>query len=210
MRRSKIRVMCVDDHPVVLDGIALRLGQQPDMRVVAAVSTGEDALVSYERHRPDVTLMDLRLPRMSGLEAIRLIRRVHEDAKIVVLSMSDGEEDIHHALKAGAATYVLKECLADDLVRSIRAVYEGERPVLPDVAMRLASRELHLGLTSREVEILELMAEGRRNKEIAHHLAISPETVQVHVKHILAKLSVADRTAAVTEGVRRGIIHIIS
>jgi DNA-binding NarL/FixJ family response regulator len=178
------------------------------MTVVATASNGEQAIDRYEKYRPDVTLMDLQLPGISGLEAIRSIRHSDPRARIIVLTMYDGEEDIHRALQAGAATYVLKETLPDDLVRVIRAVYGGERPILADVATRLASREIHSSLTAREVEVLTLIAEGSRNKEIADALEIAEETVQVHVRHILSKLDVKDRTAAVTVALRRGIIHI--
>lgn len=203
-----ISILCVDDHAVVREGLVLKLETEPDMRVVATASSGEQAIDRYEEHRPAVTLMDLQLPGMSGLEAIRSIRQVDPSARIIVLTMYDGEEDIHRALQAGAATYVLKETLADDLVQVIRAVYGGQRPIPADVATRLASREIHSSLTAREVEVLKLIAEGNRNKEIADVLAITEVTVQVHVRHILAKLDVKDRTAAVTVALRRGIIHI--
>jgi len=205
---SKISILCVDDHAVVREGLVLKLEQQPDMTVVATASTGEQAIGRYKEHRPDVTLMDLQLPGISGLEAIRSIRSSDPAARIIVLTMYDGEEDIHRALQAGAATYVLKEALADDLVKVIRAVYSGHRPIMAEVATRLASREIHPSLTAREVEVLELVAEGRRNKEIADRLGIAEDTVQVHVRHILSKLDVQDRTAAVTVALRRGIIHI--
>jgi DNA-binding NarL/FixJ family response regulator len=208
MEKPKISILCVDDHAVVREGLVLKLEQQPDMTVVATASSGEQAIDRYEQYRPDVTLMDLQLPGMSGLEAIRSIRRSDPAARIVVLTMHDGEEDIHRALQAGAATYVLKETLPDDLVQVIRAVYGGQRPILADVATRLASREIHSSLTTREVEVLALIAEGSRNKEIADVLEIAEETVQVHVRHILSKLDVKDRTAAVTVALRRGIIHI--
>jgi two-component system NarL family response regulator len=208
MEKPKISILCVDDHAVVREGLVLKLEQQPDMTVVATASSGEQAIDRYEEYRPDVTLMDLQLPGISGLEAIRSIRRTDPAARIVVLTMYDGEEDIHRALQAGAATYVLKETLADDLVQVIRAVYSGQRPILADVATRLASREIHSSLTAREVEVLKLIAEGSRNKEIADSLEIAEETVQVHVRHILSKLDVKDRTGAVTVALRRGIIHI--
>jgi DNA-binding NarL/FixJ family response regulator len=208
MDKPKISVLCVDDHAVVREGLVLKLEQQPDMTVVATASSGEQAIDRYEEYRPDVTLMDLQLPGISGLEAIRSIRHSDPTARIIVLTMYDGEEDIHRALQAGAATYVLKETLPDDLVQVIRAVYGGQRPILANVATRLASREIHSSLTTREVEVLKLIAEGSRNKEIADILAIAEETVQVHVRHILSKLDVKDRTAAVTVALRRGIIHI--
>jgi DNA-binding NarL/FixJ family response regulator len=206
--QKPISILCVDDHAVVREGLVLKLEGEPDMTVVATASTGEQAIDRYEEYRPAVTLMDLQLPGIGGLEAIRSIRHFDPAARIIVLTMYDGEEDIHRALQAGAATYVLKETLADDLVQVIRAVYGGQRPIPADVATRLASREIHTSLTAREVEVLKLIAEGYRNKEIAELLAITEVTVQVHVRHILAKLDVKDRTAAVTVALRRGIIHI--
>ena len=208
MDKRKISILCVDDHAVVREGLVLKLETQPDMTVIATASSGEQAIDRYEEYRPAVTLMDLQLPGISGLDAIRSIRKVDPAARIIVLTMYDGEEDIHRALQAGAATYVLKETLADDLVQVIRAVHGGQRPIPADVASRLATREIHSSLTAREVEVLTLIAEGSRNREIAEMLAISEVTVQVHVRHILAKLDVKDRTAAVTVALRRGIIHI--
>ena len=208
MSTPKIRVQCVDDHAITREGIMLRVNLEPDMEVVAAVATGEQALESFRSHRPDVTLMDLQLPGMSGLDAIRAIRIEEPVARIVVLTMYEGDEDIHRALKAGAATYLLKDTLPDDLIRVIREVHAGERPISSAIAARLASRESHPTLTPREVEVLELIADGMRNKEVAAALHISEETVQVHARNIFAKLNVQDRTAAITVALRRGIIHI--
>jgi two-component system NarL family response regulator len=202
-----ISVLCVDDHPVVLDGIAQTISLQPDMKVVAVATDGSRAMDLFREHRPDVTLMDLQLPVMSGLETIRAIRREDPKARIVVLTMYQGDEDMYRALESGAATYLLKDTLSDDLVRVVREVHAGSSSLPTNVAMRVAARSTQRGLTSREVEVLEQMAVGLRNKEIGATLKISEGTVQVHVRNILSKLGVNDRTAAVTMAFRRGIIH---
>jgi len=202
-----ITVLCVDDHPVVLDGISQKISSQGDMRVVGLATDGRQAVELFKRHHPDVTLMDLQLPTTSGLQAIRAIRSDDPKARIVVLTMYQGDEDIFRALESGAATYLLKDTLSDDLVRVVREVYAGSTTLPPNVATRLAARSTQRGLTTREVEVLERIAEGMRNKEIGAALRISEETVQVHVKNILSKLGVNDRTAAVTVAFRRGIIH---
>lgn len=208
MGKYAIRVLCVDDHAVVRDGIALKIGLQPDMKVVATATTGEQAVELFRRHRPDVTLMDLRLPGMSGLEAIHAIRREDPDARIVVLTIYEGDEDIYRALQAGATTYLLKHTLSDDLIRIVREVHAGMKPIVPDIAVRLAARLTEPPLTVRETQIVELMAGGMRNKEVAAALGIAEETVVVHIKNLFAKLHVKDRTAAVTVALRRGIIHL--
>jgi DNA-binding NarL/FixJ family response regulator len=209
-RRGKphIRVLCVDDHRIVREGIALIISRQPDMEVVGSAATGEEAVLLFKRHRPDVTLMDLQLPTMSGLEAIQTIRREYDDARIIVLTMYQGDEDIHRALSAGATTYLLKDTLSDDLIRFVREVHAGRRPIRPDVKARLDERAAQPTLTPREIQVMELVSEGRRNKEIASRLGISEETVQVHLKNIFAKLKVSERTAAVNVALRRGIVHI--
>lgn len=203
-----IRVQCVDDHAVVREGITLKINLEPDMTVVAAATTGEQGVALFAEHRPDVTLMDLQLPAMSGLDAIRAIRAIDPSAKIVVLTMYSGEEDVYRALQAGAATYLLKGTLSDDLIRIVREVHAGERPMPPDVAATLAARAPKSVLTRREVEVVALMAEGLQNKEIAVSLGISHETVRIHAKNIFFKLQVPDRTAAVMDALRRGIIHM--
>lgn len=208
MAKSRIRILCVDDHRLVLAGIELMIGRQPDMTVVGSATTGEEAVSLFRQHNPDITLMDLQLPVMSGLEAIRAIRHLSPDAKIIVLTMYHGDEDIHRALAAGAWTYLLKDMLSDDLMRVIREVHAGQRLLLPDVQVRLDERATRPSLTPREVQVTELIGRGLRNKEIASELHISEETVQVHVKSILTKLSVNDRTAAVNVAMRRGIIHL--
>jgi DNA-binding NarL/FixJ family response regulator len=210
MRHSEafIRVLCVDDHRLVLQGIALILGGYPDLEVVGCATTGEEALALFRMHRPDVTLLDLQLPRMSGLETIREIRKEDPAARIVVVTMYQGDEDIRTALHAGAATYLLKDTLSDELVRVVREVHAGKRPISDDVQTRLAEHLAYTSLTRREVEVVNLISQGMRNKEIAAMLGISIETVQVHIKNIFEKLDVDDRTAAVNVALRRGIIHI--
>jgi DNA-binding NarL/FixJ family response regulator len=208
MQQSRIRILLADDHPLLRDGVSASLGAEPDMEIVATASNGEQAIALFRQHQPDITLMDLKMPVMGGVEAIQAIRRQSPSAKIIVLSTYAGDEDIHRALQAGAATYLLKDTLAADLVRVIRAVFAGERPLPEPVAKRLADRVLQPNLTAREVEVLRLIAAGLRNKEIAAKLGISDETVQGHVKNILSKLGLHDRTEAVAVAVRRGIVHL--
>jgi DNA-binding NarL/FixJ family response regulator len=208
MTTPRIRVLCVDDHRIVREGIGLIIARQPDMEVAGSAATGEEAIALFKRERPDVTLMDLQLATMSGLEAIQAIRREDADARIIVLTMYQGDEDIHRALSAGATTYLLKDTLSDDLIRFVREVHAGRRPIRADVKARLDERATQPTLTPREVQVMELVSDGRRNKEIAVLLGISEETVQVHLKNIFAKLKVGERTAAVNVAIRRGIVHI--
>jgi DNA-binding NarL/FixJ family response regulator len=208
MSQAAIRVLCVDDHRIVREGIALILRQQPDMEVVGLAATVAEAVAQFEQQRPDVTLMDLRLGGQSGVDAIRAIRRIDPSARIVVLTMYEGDEDVHRAHEAGAVTYLLKDMLSDELLRVVREVHAGGRPMLPEVQARLTARAGRPALTARELEVLELVAQGMRNKEIAASLAVSEGTVQVHVKNILAKLEVNDRTSAVQVALRRGLVHI--
>jgi two-component system NarL family response regulator len=205
---ASIRVLCVDDHPFVLEGIKQKISRQPDMTVVGTATDGRQAVEVFKRERPDVTVMDLQLPQMSGLDAIKAIRAEDPAARIIVLTMYQGDEDIFRALKSGAATYFLKDTPSDDLVRAVREVHFGVFSLPTNVAERLASRQDDEGLTSREMEVLRLLAGGMRNKEIAATLLISQDTVQGHVKRILRKLEVNDRTAAVTVAIRRGIIRL--
>jgi len=204
----KIRVLCVDDHSIVREGIALIINRQPDMEVVASTASGNEAIDLFRQLKPDIVLMDLRLQGLSGTAAIQEIRRTDREARIVVLTMFDGDEDIHRALQAGAATYLLKDTLSDDLIRVVREVHSGKRPVPEGVQARLAERSAHPTLTPREVEVITLVTQGLRNKEIAASLGISEGTVTVHLKSIFAKLGVNDRTAAVKVALRRGIVHI--
>ena len=208
MTESSIRVLCVDDHRIVREGIALIISREPDMTVVAAASSVQEAVMQFKRHRPDITLMDLRLRRSSGINAIQAIKREYPHARIVVLTMYQGDEDIHQALAAGASTYLLKDALSDDLIRVVRDVHAGGHPIEPDVRARLDERATYPSLTPREIEVLKLVSVGKRNKEIAGVLGLSEETVPVHLKNIFAKLKVNDRTAAVTVALRRGIVHI--
>jgi DNA-binding NarL/FixJ family response regulator len=208
MSTPRIRVLCVDDHRIVREGLALIIARQPDMKVVGFAATGEEAVLQWRRHRPDITLMDLRLGTMSGLDAIRAIRREEPTARIIVLTMYQGEEDIHQALAAGAATYLLKDTLSDDLIRTVREVHAGGAPMGDEVKARLSERASQTPLTPREIEVLTLVAQGHRNKAIAAMLGLSDETVPVHLKNIFAKLKVNERTAAVNVALRRGIVHI--
>lgn len=205
---NHIRVLCVDDHRLVREGIALIIDREPDMTVVASAASGPDAIALFKQHLPDVTLMDLQLGRMSGLEAIRAIRRYSEAAHIVVLTMYDGDEDVYRALEAGAATYLLKDMLSDDLVNIIREVCAGRRPLAAGIQARLDEHSTYTTLTPREIEVLDCVKLGLRNKEIAASLHISEKTIQVHIKNLLLKLRVNDRTAAVNVALKRGIIHL--
>src|SRR5215469_5281606 len=193
---------------MVRAGLAATISPEPDMTVVASASTGKEGLDQFRQHQPDVTLMDLRMPEMGGVEAINTILAEFPSAKTIVLSTYQGDEDIFRALEAGAATYLLKDTLAEKLVGVVREVAGGGRPVLPEIAQRLTDRMFQPALTNREIEVLHLVARGMRNKEIAADLKISDETVQGHMKNILAKLSVHDRTEAVTVAIRRGIVHL--
>jgi|SRR5579871_1206124 len=209
MTLQHIRILVVDDHPVVLKGLVATIDPESDMEIVGLAGTGKQAVALFRDHRPDVTIMDLNLtPEMTGTEATIAIRREFPDARVIVLSAHKGEEDIYRALQAGAVTYLLKESLGDDLVPIIREVHAGGGPIPPHVARKLADRLAQPALTPREVEVLRLVAEGMRNKEIAGELGISEQTAQGHVKNILAKLKVNDRTGAVAVALRRGIIHM--
>jgi DNA-binding NarL/FixJ family response regulator len=189
-------------------GLAATIEPEADMAVVASASNGREALEQFRNHQPDVTLMDLKMPDMGGVDAIRSIRAEFPSARIIVLSTYQGDEDIFRALEAGAVTYLLKDMLAEKMMDVIREVAGGGRPILPEVAQRLTGRMFQSALTRRETEVLQLVARGMRNKEIAAELEISGETVQGHVKNILAKLSVHDRTEAVAVAIRRGIVHL--
>ena len=203
-----IRLMLVDDHTLVRVGLSSLIGLEPDMTVCAEAATGEQAIELFRSARPDVTLMDLRLPDLSGTEAIRSIRAEFPDAKIVALSTFAGDEEIRLALEAGALAYLVKTVQPEELVTAIRKVSEGQRHVSTDVAARLALRSPRAHLSPRELAVLKLMVMGKRNKEIATHLDITEGTVKIHVSNILMKLSVSDRTEAVTQALQRGIVAL--
>lgn len=204
----RIRVLCVDDHPMVLEGLATIVGYQADMELVGTAASGEEAVASFGAAHPDVTIMDLQLPGMSGLQTITAIRAQHPDARIVVLTMFEGEEDIRNALRAGAVTYLLKDVRSDEILQIIRDVDAGQHPIPPSVARLLRGSDDHSQLTSRETQVLTFISEGMRNKEIGAALNISDETVKSHVKNILTKLDVGDRIAAVKVALKRGTIHL--
>jgi len=206
--QRRIRILAVDDHRVVREGVASMINREPDMEVVASAATGEESIDLFQRHHPDVTLMDLQLPRMSGLEAIQAIRARDAAARVIVLTVFQGDEDIYRALRAGATTYLLKDTLTDDLVGMIRAVHAGRRPIPPNIQALLKARKASAALTDREVEVLRLIVQGMRNKEVAAALGISEETAKVHVRNIFVKLEVTDRTAAMAVALRRGIVHL--
>jgi DNA-binding NarL/FixJ family response regulator len=205
---GKIRVLCVDDHPVVRDGIAAIINLQPDMVLAGAAATGGEALERFFELRPDVALVDLQLPDMSGFDLIKKIKDKSPNARIIVLSSHEGDVDIQRALEAGAQGYVAKGIVRGELLETIRSVHTGKRRLPAAVAQKLAEHMADEPISPRELEVLSLMAAGKRNKEIASELSIAEDTVKMHVRNILSKLQVNDRTEAVTSALRRGIIHL--
>ena len=203
-----IRIMIADDHPVVREGFGAMLETEPDMTVVAQARSGEEALELFRRERPDVTLMDLRMPGMSGVDAIRAIHREFPDSRLIVLTTYDGDEDIYRALEAGAQAYLLKDMFCEEILAAIRAVHAGQRRIPAAVGTRLAERMSGLDLSAREHQVLELVATGKSNKEIATGLQITEATVKGHLTNILGKLGVRDRTQAVLTALRRGIVRL--
>jgi DNA-binding NarL/FixJ family response regulator len=209
MKKSeKIRILIADDHFIVRMGLVALVSTEPDMEIVAEAADGGEALALFAKHRPDLALLDLRMPVKSGIQAITEIRNQFPAARILVLSAFDGDEDIYRALHAGAQGYVLKNCTADKLVPALRAVAAGQNWIPGDVAQHLSSRKFSQELTSREEQVLKELAKGLANKEIADNLSISEHTVKDHLKSILAKLEVDDRTEAVTTAIQRGIIQL--
>jgi DNA-binding NarL/FixJ family response regulator len=203
-----IRIMVVDDHPVVREGFVGMIATEPDMELVAEASTGEEAQRLFRRHEPDVTLMDLRMPGINGVEAIRAIRREFPGSRFIVLTTYDGDEDIYRALQAGAQAYLLKDMLCEEILAAIRAVHAGQRRIPAAVGTRLADRMTGMELSPRELEVLQRVAEGKSNKEIAAALEVTEATVKGHLTNILGKLGVTDRTQAVIAALRRGLVHL--
>jgi DNA-binding NarL/FixJ family response regulator len=203
-----IRVLAADDHPLVRAGLAAVIGAEPDMTFVGEADTGRGAVELCREQRPDVILMDLRMPEMDGLAATRAILAEFPAARIVVLTTYDGDEDIYRALEAGAKGYLLKDMLRTEVLKTIRAVHRGQKVIPPEVASRLAEHVPRIRLSEREVEVLALVAKGLSNREIARVLGRAEETVKVHLKNVFDKLGVEDRTEAVTTAMHRGILHI--
>ena len=203
-----IRILAVDDHPMLREGIASLVASQSDMKLVAEASTGLEALEQFRNHRPDLTLMDLQMPDMDGIEAMVAIRGEFPEARIIVLTTYKGDVQVLRALKAGARAYLLKGLLRKELLETIRAVHRGEKRISPEVAAVLADHLVDEALTSREIEVLRLIAGGNANKLIGDQLSITEGTVKGYVKSILSKLGAKDRTHAVTVALKRGIIHL--
>ena len=208
VRAKPIRILSVEDHPVFREGLATIIGSQLDMLLVAQASNAVEAVTEFRRHRPDVTLMDLRLPGANGTDALIAIRGEFPKAQIIMLTTSDGDGEIQRAMRAGASAYILKSMPKDELLNVVRAVHSGRRHIPPAVAARLAE---HLGeedLTTRELEVLRLIRDGYRNKQIADQLSIAETTVNFHIKNLVDKLQANDRTHAVTIALRRGLLQI--
>jgi DNA-binding NarL/FixJ family response regulator len=202
------RVLLVDDHALLRTGVANIINQEPDLRVVAEATNGAEAVDAFRAHRPDVTLLDLRMPVMEGVEAVRRLREIDPQAKVIVLTTYDADEDIARALQAGAKAYILKDISADELVACVHAVLAGKTFLAPAAAAKLAERVTRIQLTPRELSALRLMADGKANKEIAADLGISERTVKTHLGHLFEKLGVTSRTEAVKVATRRGLVRM--
>lgn len=208
INQSSIRILSVDDHPLMREGIAININNQPDMEIVAEAASGGEALQRFREHRPDITLMDLRLPDMSGIDALIAIRAEFPDARIIMLTTFEGDADIRRSLEASACGYMLKNMPPEELVETIRQVHVGKKHIPAEVAAQLAEHFGDDALTEREIAVLRYLAGGNRNRDIAERLFISEETIKVHIKHIKDKLGANDRTQAVAIAARRGIIQL--
>ena len=206
--QNRIRVFSVDDHHLLREGIATLINNEPDMLLVAEASDGREAILKYREHQPDVTLMDLRLPDMSGIDVMIAIRTEFPEARIIMLTTFEGDVEIQRALRAGARGYLLKSMSPKELVEVVRQVNAGKMRIPPEIISQLAEHMGEETLTQRETEVLQHIAGGNRNRDIGEQLFISEETVKVHIKHIMEKLGASDRTQAVAIGVRRGIIQL--
>jgi DNA-binding NarL/FixJ family response regulator len=204
----QIRVMCIDDHPLLRQGIVAMINSQPDMVLVAEGATGREGIQMFREHQPDVTLMDLRLPDMSGIDSLIAIKTEFAQARIIVLTTFEGDVEIQRALTAGAFGYMLKTMPSKDLINTIRQVHAGKRHVPPEIATHLAEHWSEKALTDREIEVLRHIAGGNRNRDIGELLFISEDTVKVHIKHIMEKLNASDRTEALAIAIRRGIVEL--
>ena len=210
MSEATIKVLAVDDHPLVRKGIASILANEPDMRLVGEANNGREAVDLFRQFQPDVTLMDLRMPEMDGVQATQAIRRDYPEARIIALTSYDGDQDIYRALEAGVRGYMLKEMVHTDVLRALRTVHSGKRLMPQEVAQRLSEYFPQVALTQREVEVLGHVAKGMANKEIAELLGTASGTIKMHIQNILEKLGAADRTHAVTIAIQRGILHLDS
>jgi DNA-binding NarL/FixJ family response regulator len=205
---TPIRILLVDDHPLLREGVAGLVADQPDMRLVSEASNGYEAIEQFRKHHPDITLLDLQMPDLNGIDAMIAIRAEFPQARIIVLTTYTGDAQVVRALRAGARAYLLKSLLRRELLDTIRAVHAGQKRIAPEIARQIAEHVADEPLTSREIEVLRLVAAGKANKIVADHLGITEETVKGHVKNILSKLNANDRTHAVTIALKRGIIEL--